>query len=121
PKRGDETRGKPKKRLDSFKHRNAFEGAHLHQFEIEAFARNDLRFKPARSADKKDLGFAFPPPELVRDGDARIDVPASSTSRDNHPHTNLGLRILPNPQFSLFTPPPSRALIYSTARPRQTD
>src|SRR5262249_34823430 len=92
PKRGNKAGRKPQKRLDSFKDRDAFQGAYFHQLEIETLAGNNLRFEPARSPDKEDLRFAFAPPELVRDGDTRIDVPTRSAGSDNHPHINSELR-----------------------------
>src|SRR5262249_37842100 len=70
-------------RPDAFDESHALERGDFNQFQIESFARDDLRLKPPRSAHKENLRIRVTPPELLRDGDAGGDVPTRAAASDD--------------------------------------
>src|SRR5262249_44670634 len=70
-------------RLDAVDKADALERGHVDQFQIESLARNDLRLEASRRAYEENLRIRVTPLELLRDGDAGVDVSAGAAAGDD--------------------------------------
>src|SRR5262249_24071871 len=73
-------------RLETLRQRDTFECSHLNHLQVEAFARHDLAFQPARCADEENLCIRRATFKLARQGNPRIDVPTGSAGCNQYFH-----------------------------------